>query len=65
MILFGLRLVEQSSLVQKPVSELSEDIAHFVDQATDNITNTVRGILLQPKQPELTAPPNQHIPIER
>lgn len=53
MILFGLRLVEQSPLVQKPVGELIEDIAHFVEQVADNITNTIRGILLQPKQPEL------------
>lgn len=50
MILIGLRLVEQSPLVQKPVGQLLGDIGQFAVQALDNIANTIRGILLQPKQ---------------
>lgn len=47
MILFGLRLAEQSSLAQKPVGELLGDIGQFAGQAADSIVNTIRGILRQ------------------
>ena len=50
MILFGLRAVEQSPLAQTPVGAFIDDFAQLVEQAADNIANTIRGILLQPKQ---------------
>lgn len=57
LILLGLRMVEQSSLAQKPVGELLGDIGQFAGQAADNIVNTVRGILRQAMQPALVPPP--------